>query len=154
MLSGVTIGHGAVVGARAVVTKDIPPYAIVAGVPAKIVGWRFDQPTREALLRVAWWDWAPDKVNTPSGAAVLRRLGWVPRLSRSRRAAYSVWGVWLSFKRTPSATCGDKGALFLTAQLDHIHTTDTTWWLPLWVSIRISPSPFCEVTRVRFGQTS
>jgi acetyltransferase-like isoleucine patch superfamily enzyme len=62
VLSGVTIGHGAVVGARAVVTKDVPPYAIVAGVPASIIGYRFDQSVIEALLRIHWWDWSRNKV--------------------------------------------------------------------------------------------
>ena len=61
ILSGVTIGDGAVIYAGSVVTKDIPPYAIVAGVPAKIIRYRFDAKTIERLARVAWWDW-PDEV--------------------------------------------------------------------------------------------
>ena len=56
ILSGVTVGHGAVVAARAVVTRDVPPYAIVAGSPARILRHRFDTPTVDALLRSAWWD--------------------------------------------------------------------------------------------------
>lgn len=63
ILSGVTVHAGAIVGARAVVTKDVPSYAIVTGVPAKVVGYRYDEPTREALLRIAWWDWPKSKVN-------------------------------------------------------------------------------------------
>lgn len=55
-MSGVTIGHGAVVGAKAVVTKTVPPYAIVAGNPARIVKYRFDDTTIEALLATRWWD--------------------------------------------------------------------------------------------------
>jgi acetyltransferase-like isoleucine patch superfamily enzyme len=62
ILSGVTIGDGAVVAARAVVTKDVPPYAIVAGNPARFVRWRFDEDTRARLLRIAWWDWPHEKV--------------------------------------------------------------------------------------------
>jgi acetyltransferase-like isoleucine patch superfamily enzyme len=62
ILSGVTLGHGCVVAARAVVTKDVQPYEIVAGIPAKHVGWRFDEPTREALLRISWWEWPHAKV--------------------------------------------------------------------------------------------
>lgn len=57
ILSGVTVGNGAVVAARSVVTRDVPPYAIVAGNPARVVRWRFDEPTREALQKSAWWEW-------------------------------------------------------------------------------------------------
>jgi virginiamycin A acetyltransferase len=56
IMSGVTIGHGAVVAAKAVVTKPVPPYAIVAGNPARIVKYRFDHTTIEALLATRWWD--------------------------------------------------------------------------------------------------
>lgn len=60
ILSGVTIGHGSVVANSAIVTKDVPPYAIVGGNPAKLIRYRFDEPTRSALLASAWWDW-PEK---------------------------------------------------------------------------------------------
>ena len=62
IMSGVTIGHGAIVSARAVVTRDVQPYEIVGGVPARHIGWRFDEATREALLRISWWDWSTEKV--------------------------------------------------------------------------------------------
>jgi acetyltransferase-like isoleucine patch superfamily enzyme len=62
ILSGVTIGHGAVVAARAVVTKDVPPYAIVGGNPAGVIRYRFDEATISALLDVAWWELPPDDV--------------------------------------------------------------------------------------------
>jgi len=62
VLSGVTIGDGAVIAARAVVTKDVEPYSIVGGNPAKHIKYRFDEPTREALLRIKWWDWPEEKV--------------------------------------------------------------------------------------------
>jgi chloramphenicol O-acetyltransferase type B len=62
ILSGVTIGHGAVVANGAIVTKDVLPYEIVGGNPAKHIRWRFDEPTREALLKSAWWDWPEDEV--------------------------------------------------------------------------------------------
>ena len=52
---GVTIGHGAVVGSNALVTKNVPPYAIVGGVPAKVIKYRFDEATIEALLHTEWW---------------------------------------------------------------------------------------------------
>ena len=60
--SGVTIGDGAIIAARAVVTKDVEPYSVVAGNPGRHVKYRFDGPTREALLRIKWWDWPDAKV--------------------------------------------------------------------------------------------
>lgn len=62
ILSGVTIGHGAVIGAGAVVCSSIPPYAIVGGVPAKVIKYRFEQEQRKMLLNIAWWDWPIDKI--------------------------------------------------------------------------------------------
>jgi virginiamycin A acetyltransferase len=56
ILSGVSIGHGAVIAARSVVTRDVPPYAIVAGNPARLIRLRFDQATIAAVQASAWWD--------------------------------------------------------------------------------------------------
>jgi acetyltransferase-like isoleucine patch superfamily enzyme len=56
IIQGVKIGHGAVVGAGSVVTHDVEPYAIVAGAPARLLRYRFDEPLRSALLASAWWD--------------------------------------------------------------------------------------------------
>jgi virginiamycin A acetyltransferase len=61
--NGVHIGHGAIVAARAVVVKDVPPYSIVAGNPAKVVKKRFDDATIDRLLKIAWWDWNIEKIN-------------------------------------------------------------------------------------------
>lgn len=61
--NGVTIGNGAIIAARAVVIKDVPPYAIVAGNPAKVVKMRFDDKTIERLQKIAWWDWEIEKIN-------------------------------------------------------------------------------------------
>ena len=62
VLGGVHIGHGAIVGAAAVVTKDIPPYAVALGVPAQVKRFRFDPATIEQLLAVRWWDWTEVEV--------------------------------------------------------------------------------------------
>ncbi|MEO9339212.1 CatB-related O-acetyltransferase [Mesorhizobium sp. SB112] len=62
ILPGVTIGHGSIVAARAVVSRDVPPYSIAAGNPATPVKMRFDEKTVERLLAVAWWDWPVDKI--------------------------------------------------------------------------------------------
>ncbi len=62
IMPGVTIGSGAIVAACAVVSRDVPAYAMVAGNPARVVKMRFDPPTVEKLLQLAWWDWPADKV--------------------------------------------------------------------------------------------
>lgn len=62
IMQGVTIGDGAIIGTRAVVSKDVAPYSIVGGVPAKEIRKRFDEATIEELLNKRWWDWPADKV--------------------------------------------------------------------------------------------
>jgi acetyltransferase-like isoleucine patch superfamily enzyme len=62
VLGPVSIGHGAVVGAGAVVAQDVPPYAIVAGNPARVLRSRFDPEVVERLLRIAWWEWEEGRI--------------------------------------------------------------------------------------------
>ena len=62
ILSGVTVGDGAVIGTRAVVTKDVPPYTIVGGAPAKPIRRRFDDETAARLQALRWWDWDEERI--------------------------------------------------------------------------------------------
>lgn len=62
ILSGVTIGDGAIIGARAVVTKDVPPYTIVGGVSAKPIRKRFDEDVIARMMDMQWWNWSEEKI--------------------------------------------------------------------------------------------
>ncbi len=64
ILSGVTIGHGAVIANGAVISRDVEPYAVMAGNPAKLIKWRFDEPIRADLLESKWWEWPEDEVKS------------------------------------------------------------------------------------------
>jgi len=68
VMPGINIGDGAIVGARAVVTADVAPYAIVGGNPAREIGQRFDAATIASLLDVAWWNWSSTKISDNLGA--------------------------------------------------------------------------------------
>ncbi len=63
VLSGVTIGDGAIIGAGSVVRHNVPPYSIVAGNPARVAGFRFPPEQIEALLQLKWWDWSIERIS-------------------------------------------------------------------------------------------
>lgn len=62
ILSGVSIGDGAIVAAGAVVAEDVPAYALAGGIPAKLIRYRFDEATIQALQRIQWWNWTREKI--------------------------------------------------------------------------------------------
>lgn len=62
ILPGITIGDGAVIGTGAVVTRDVEPYAVMGGVPARLIKYRFSREIREKLLEIKWWDWDIDRI--------------------------------------------------------------------------------------------
>lgn len=64
IVSGVTIGHGAIVGAGAMVVRDVAPYSVVGGNPCKFIRWRFEEDVRDLLLQAAWWDWPMEEVKS------------------------------------------------------------------------------------------
>lgn len=68
ILAGVTIGDGAIIGTRAVVAKDVPPYTIVGGVPGKPIKRRFPEETISALLEIQWWNWSEERIARNIGA--------------------------------------------------------------------------------------
>lgn len=62
ILSGVTIGHGAIIANSAIVTKDVEPYSIVGGNPARLIKYRFEESARRRLMEIAWWKWPLEEI--------------------------------------------------------------------------------------------
>ncbi|BAP41344.1 CatB-related O-acetyltransferase [Pseudomonas sp. 21LCFQ02] len=90
ILSGVTIGHGAIVAAGAMVTRDVPPYSVVGGNPCKFIRWRFEEQVREELLQAAWWDWPVDEVKSVARTLCSADLQAFLTYIRRRKAAEAV----------------------------------------------------------------
>ncbi|MFC5696835.1 CatB-related O-acetyltransferase [Pseudomonas sp. GCM10022186] len=84
ILSGVTVGHGAVIAAGAVVSRDVPPYSVVAGNPARHIRWRFDEDTRSALLETEWWEWPEAEIRQIVGKLCSDDLQSFLNYARSR----------------------------------------------------------------------
>lgn len=74
IMQGVHIGDGAIIGTRAVVTKDVPPYSIVGGVPAKVLRKRFSDDVISHLLEIQWWNWSEEKIKENLAALRAGRL--------------------------------------------------------------------------------
>ncbi len=96
VMPGVRIGDGAIIAAKSIVTKDVPPYAIVGGNPAKLIKQRFDDQVAAKLLAIKWWDWPIEKITRT-----------IPFLVRMTLKAYGSGRI----DRTRSPNCQNFSAL-------------------------------------------
>jgi acetyltransferase-like isoleucine patch superfamily enzyme len=90
LLSGVHVGDGAIVANGAVVTKDVPPFAVVGGCPAKVIRYRFSDEAIQALLDIRWWDWPRDEVRAAVPYLASRDIAAFIDYARTRLPCISV----------------------------------------------------------------
>lgn len=82
IMPGIKIGDGAIIAAKSVVTKDVPPYAIVGGNPAQIIKKRFSDPEIEQLLKIRWWDWPLEKITRYLGILMAGNLNALNEIAK------------------------------------------------------------------------
>ena len=118
--SGVTVSTGAVVGANSFVNKDVPPYAIVVGSPARVIKYRFDPETIQALLESHWWDLLPEEMSKVDFDHIETALQQINEIHETKDAAApSVKSLVQSEKKTAAASkMGSTGAQALSSILE------------------------------------
>jgi acetyltransferase-like isoleucine patch superfamily enzyme len=87
VLSGITVGDGAVIGAGAVVKKSVPPYAVAVGNPAAVIRYRFDSETRQRLLDLEWWNWTDEQILARADWFMADVASFLTEMERTRPAA-------------------------------------------------------------------
>ena len=85
IMTGISIGHGSIIAANAVVTKDVLPYSIVGGVPAKVIGQRFPDEIIAKLLELEWWNLEPDLLSSISLTDLSDLIEWISSLESKER---------------------------------------------------------------------
>lgn len=120
IVSGVTVATGAVVGANSFVDKDVPPYAIVVGSPARVIRYRFDPETIQALLESHWWDLLPQEMSKVDFNHIETALQQIKDIHKTKEdSALSERGLVKSAKKTASvANTGSKRTIALSAILE------------------------------------
>ncbi|HEY9052783.1 MAG TPA: Vat family streptogramin A O-acetyltransferase [Gammaproteobacteria bacterium] len=84
IMPGIKVGDGAIIASKAVVTKDVPPYSVVGGNPAKIIKQRFDQNSINKLLEIAWWNWPIEKITENLEAIVGSDMALLLQASKAK----------------------------------------------------------------------